>query len=189
MREGARNVNVTEASVPVYLDYNATTPLLPEVVDTMLPYLREHFGNPSSDHEVGRRARSAVEESRQRVATLLGCSSDEIVFTSGGTEANNLAIRGVSEARFDHRHVITSTIEHPATASPCQWLERHGYRVSWIGVDPDGRVQVSAVEAALDADTAIVTVMHANNETGVLQPIADIARAAHRVGAIVHTDA
>jgi len=175
--------------LPVYLDYNATTPLLPEVVDAMLPYLGEHFGNPSSEHEVGRRARAVVEDSRQRVATLLGCSSDEIVFTSGGTEANNLAIRGATEARSDHRHIVTSVIEHPATASPCRWLERHGYRVSWIGVDAEGRVQVHEVEAALTADTAILTVMHANNETGVLQPIADIARAAHRYGAIVHTDA
>src|SRR5262245_1187448 len=190
MRECARNVNVTEASVPVYLDYNATTPLLPEVVDTMLPYLREHFGNPSSDHEVGRRARTAVEDSRQRVATTLGCSSDEIVFTSGGTEANNLAIRGVTEARPDHRHVITSVIEHPATANPCRWLERHGYHVSWIGVTGDGRVKVQDVEAALAADnTAILTVMHANNETGVGQPIADIVRLARGYGAIVHTDA
>ena len=175
--------------MPVYLDYNATTPLLPEVVDAMLPYLREHFGNPSSDHEIGRRARTAVEDSRQRVGTMLGCSSDEIVFTSGGTEANNLAIRGVTEARPDHRHVITSVIEHPATANPCRWLERHGYRVSSIGVTGEGRVQVRDVEAALTADTAIVTIMHANNETGVVQPIADIARAAHRYGAIVHTDA
>ena len=172
-----------------YLDYNATTPLLPEVVDAMLPYLREYFGNPSSDHEVGRRARAAVEEARQQVATLLGCSSDEIVFTSGGTEANNLAIRGAIEARSDHRHLVTSVIEHPATASPCRWLERHGYRVSWIGVDAEGRVPVHEVEAALRDDTAILTVMHANNETGVLQPIADIARAAHRHGALVHSDA
>jgi cysteine desulfurase len=174
----------------VYLDYNATTPLLPEVIDAMLPYLREHFGNPSSEHEIGRRARTAVEDSRQRVATILGCSSDEIVFTSGGTEANNLAIRGVTEARPDHRHVITSVIEHPATANPCRWLERHGYRVSWIGVTGDGRVQVQDVETALAADnTAILTVMHANNETGVVQPIADIARLARGYGAIVHTDA
>jgi len=174
----------------VYLDYNATTPLLPEVIDAMLPYLREHFGNPSSEHEIGRRARTAVEDSRQRVATTLGCSSDEIVFTSGGTEANNLAIRGVAEARPDHRHVITSVIEHPATANPCRWLERHGYHVSWIGVTGDGRVKVQDVEAALAADnTAILTVMHANNETGVVQPIADIVRLARGYGAIVHTDA
>ncbi len=175
--------------MPVYLDYNATTPVLPEVVDVMLPYLREHFGNPSSDHEIGRRARAAVEESRQCVSTLLGCSSAEIIFTSGGTEANNLAIRGATEAHLDRRHVVTSVIEHPATANPCRWLERHGYEVTWVGVDRDGRVQVGDVEATLTDDTAIVTVMHANNETGVLQPIADIARVAHRVGALVHTDA
>ena len=175
--------------MPVYLDYNATTPLLPEVVDAMLPYLREHFGNPSSEHEIGRRARTAVEDSRQRVATMLGCSSDEIVFTSGGTEANNLAIRGVTEARPDHRHLVTSVIEHPATASPCHWLERHGYRISWIGVEADGRVRVDEVTTALVPHTALVTVMHANNETGVVQPIADIARAAQHHGAIVHTDA
>lgn len=175
--------------MPVYLDYNATTPLLPEVVDAMLPYLREHFGNPSSEHEIGRRARTAVEDSRQRVAALLGCSSDEIVFTSGGTEANNLAIRGVIEARSGRRHVVTSVIEHPATVNPCRWLERHGCRVSWIGVDSGGRVEAHDVEAALAADTAILTVMHANNETGVVQPIGDIARIAHRYGAIVHTDA
>lgn len=177
------------ALVPVYLDYNATTPLLPEVVDAMLPYLRGHFGNPSSEHEIGRRARTAVEDSRQRVATMLGCSTDEIVFTSGGTEANNLAIRGGTEARPDHRHIVTSVIEHPATASPCRWLERHGYRVSWIGVDAEGCVRLDEVNAALTPDTAIVTVMHANNETGVVQAIADIARAAQHYGAIVHTDA
>src|SRR5262245_3739007 len=175
--------------MPVYLDYNATTPLLPEVVDAMLPYLREQFGNPSSEHEIGRRARTAVEDARERVATMLGCSSDEIVFTSGGTEANNLAIRGVTEALADRRHVVTSAIEHPATENPCHWLERHGWRVSWIGVDRDGRVPIGDVEAALTSGTAIVTIMHANNETGVVQPIADIARAAHRHGAIVHTDA
>jgi len=176
--------------VPVYLDYNATTPPLPEVVDAMLPYLREHFGNPSSEHAVGRRARAAVEESRQRVAVLLGCSPDEIVFTSGGTEANNLAIRGVTEARPDRRHIVTSIIEHPATTNPCRWLERHGHRVSWIGVNADGRVRLHDVEAALAGEpTGILTIMHANNETGVVQEIADIARLAHGVGALVHTDA
>src|SRR5262245_36983847 len=128
--------------MPIYLDYNATTPLLPEVVDAMLPYLREHFGNPSSEHEVGRRARTVVEDSRQRVASLLGSASDAIGLTSGGTEANNLASRGATEARSDRRNFVTSVIEHPAAASPCRWLERHGYRVSWVGVDADGRAQV-----------------------------------------------
>lgn len=173
---------------PIYLDYNATTPLLPEVVDAMIPYLREHFGNPSSSHEVGRRARAAVEDARERVAHLLGCAASEIVFTSGGTEANNLAIRGATEARPDRRHVVTSVIEHPATANPCRWLERHGYRVSWVGVDAGGRVWPTDVAAALSSDTSLVTIMHANNETGVLQPITDIARAAHARGALVHTD-
>jgi cysteine desulfurase len=162
---------------------------LPEVVDAMLPYLREHFGNPSSGHLFGRRARDGVARAREQVAALLGCSPDEIVFTSGGTEANNLAIRGTTEARSDRRHVVTSVVEHPATASPCCWLERHGWRVSWIAADADGRVKVEEVDVALGADTALVTIMHANNETGVLQPIADVARAAHRHGAIVHTDA
>jgi len=178
-----------ENQPPIYLDHNATTPLLPDVVDAMLPYLREHFGNPSSGHAFGRRARDGVARAREQVAALLGCSPDEIVFTSGGTEANNLAIRGTTDARPDRRHVVTSVVEHPATANPCHWLERHGWRVSWIGVDADGRVKVEEVERALGADTALVTIIHANNETGVLQPLADAARAAHRHGAIVHTDA
>jgi cysteine desulfurase len=175
--------------MPIYLDYNATTPLLPEVVEAMLPYLRDHFGNPSSEHEIGRRARAAVEESRGQVATLVGAAPDEIVFTSGGTEANNLAIRGAIEARSDCPHIVTSAIEHPATASPCRWLERHGYRVSWVGVEADGRLRLDEAEAAMTVDTALVSVMHANNETGVLQPISEIARAAHRRGTLVHTDA
>src|SRR5436190_4717534 len=150
--------------MPIYLDYNATTPLLPEVVDGMLPYLREHFGNPSSEHEIGRRARAAVDDARQRVAALLGCAPDEIVFTSGGTEANNLAIRGVIDARPNRRHLVTSVVEHPATASPCRWLERHGHRVSWVGVDANGRVRAAEVDAALTAETALVSVIHANNE-------------------------
>ena len=178
-----------ENLTPIYLDCNATTPLLPEVVDAMLPYLREHFGNPSSGHVFGRRARDGVARAREQVAALLGCSPDEIVFTSGGTEANNLAIRGMTEARADRRHVVTSVIEHPATANPCHWLERHGWRVSWIGVDADGRAKVEEIEAALGDDTALVTIMHANNETGVVQPVADIAREARRHRAIVHTDA
>ena len=177
------------AETPIYLDHNATTPILPEVVDAMLPYLREHFGNPSSGHVFGRRAHDAVERARGQVATLLGCDDDEVVFTSGGTEANNLAIRGVVEARDDRRNVITTAIEHPATEQPCAWLERHGMRVTRIGVDVDGRARVEDARAAIDATTALVTVMHSNNETGVLQPVADFAVLAHAVGAILHTDA
>jgi cysteine desulfurase len=174
---------------PIYLDYNATTPLLPEVVEGMLPYLRDHFGNPSSGHAFGRRAREAVSRAREQVAALLGAAPDEIVFTSGGTEANNLAIRGTTEARSDRRHIVTSVVEHPATEAPCRWLEHHGWRVSRIGVDADGRVKVNEVEAAITSDTALVTIMHANNETGVVQPVVEVARAAHGHGALVHTDA
>ena len=177
------------AETPVYLDHNATTPILPAVVDAMLPYLREHFGNPSSGHVYGRRAHDAVERARGQVAGLLGCDDDEVLFTSGGTEANNLAIRGVVEARDDRRHVMTTAIEHPATEQPCAWLERHGMRVTRIGVDVDGRVRVEEAQAVIDAATALVTVMHSNNETGVLQPVTEFAELAHSAGAILHTDA
>ena len=174
---------------PVYLDHNATTPLLPEVVDAMLPYLRTHFGNPSSGHAYGREAKEAVERARAGVATLLDCDPSEIVFTSGGTESNNLAIRGVLEARPERRHVVTSAIEHPAVEAPCAWLEARGAAVTRVGVDADGRVSPAAVAGALRDDTALVTVMHANNETGVVQDVAAIAHAARERGALVHTDA
>jgi cysteine desulfurase len=174
---------------PIYVDHNATTPILPEVVDAMLPYLREHFGNPSSGHVYGRRAHDAVARARRQVAGLLGCDDDEVIFTSGGTEANNLAIRGVVEARGERRHVVTTVIEHPATERPCVWLERHGMRVTRIGVDVHGRARVEDARTAIDVDTALVSVMHSNNETGVLQPIAEFAELAHAVGAILHTDA
>lgn len=173
----------------IYLDYNATTPLLPEVVDAMIPFLRDHFGNPSSAHALGRAAHDAVERAREQVAALIECDPDEVVFTSGGTESNNLAIRGVAEALPDRRHVLTSVVEHPAVAGPCSWLERQGWRVTRAGVDEGGRVRAHDVAASLGRDTALVTVMHANNETGVLQPIAEIAAAARAVGAITHTDA
>lgn len=174
---------------PIYLDHNATTPLLPEVVDAMLPYLREHFGNPSSGHVYGARARAAVARAREQVAALLGCDADEVVFTSGGTEANNLAIRGVTEALERKSRVVTTVIEHPATSRPCAWLERHGRSVSRVGVDADGRTRVDAAREAIDGDTALVTIMHSNNETGVLQPVEELARLAHAAGALFHTDA
>lgn len=177
------------ADAPIYLDHNATTPILPEVVDAMLPYLRQHFGNPSSDHIYGRRAHDAVARARTQVASLLGCDDDAVIFTSGGTEANNLAIRGVVEARSERRHVVTTLIEHPATERPCAWLERHGVRVTRIGVKVDGRARIEEARAAIDVDTALVTVMHSNNETGVLQPVAEIVEIARVHGAIVHTDA
>lgn len=174
---------------PIYLDHNATTPLLPEVVDAMLPYLREHFGNPSSGHAYGRRTQMAIAKARAQVASLLGCAEDEVVFTSGGTEANNLAIRGVLEAASHRGRIVTSAIEHPATEQPCAWLERRGTPVVRLGVDEHGRVLLDAAEEAITRDTTLVTVMLANNETGVLQPIEALARLGHAAGAVVHTDA
>ncbi len=176
-------------SDPIYLDHNASTPLLPEVVDEMLPYLREHFGNPSSGHAYGRRAHEAVEAARARVASLIGAAPAEIVFTSGGTEANNLAIRGAAASRPDRKHIVTSVVEHPATANPCRLLERSGLAVTWLGVDETGRVREEDVRRALTEETVLVTLMHANNETGTLQPIAEVRRAVHDAGSLLHTDA
>ena len=175
-------------SDPIYLDHNATTPLLPEVVESMLPFLRQHFGNPSSRHVYGRRAHDAVEQARVQIAALLHCDSDEVVFTSGGSEANNLAIRGVTAASA-RRRVVTTAVEHPATARPVDWLERHGWDVFRAGVDASGRVLLDELNMAVTTATALVTIMHSNNETGVLQPIRGAARHARRVGALVHTDA
>ncbi|NUN15193.1 MAG: cysteine desulfurase [Myxococcales bacterium] len=178
---------------PIYLDYNATTPLLPEVVAAMLPYLSEHFGNPSSSHIYGSRTKSAVAHAREQVARLLGCSADEIFFTSGGTEANNLSICGVAEAWRDRQatsgHIVTSVIEHPATSNPCSWLQHRGMRVSRTPVDSTGRITIESLKQSIDSSTTLVTLMHSNNETGVLQPISEAAALAHEVGAVMHTDA
>lgn len=178
-------------SDPVYLDHNATTPLLPEVVDAMLPYLREHFGNPSSGHVYGRRAHAAVERAREQVAALLGAGADEVLFTSGGTEANNLAILGAVQERPGRRTVVTSAIEHPATEAVCAQLERRGLTVLRLPVDALGQVQVPAARAALaeGKEVALVTVLHAHNETGVLQPLVELSHLARAAGALVHTDA
>jgi cysteine desulfurase len=174
---------------PVYLDHNATTPLLPEALDAMLPYLRGRFGNPSSQHAYGQAARGAVEHARKQVAGLIGASPEEIVFTSGGTEANNLAVRGLAEAHPSRRHIVTSGVEHPAIGAVCTWIEGHGHRVTRVPVQPTGRVSEGEVIAAIGDDTLLVTIMHAHNETGVLQPVAEIGRAAREKGAVVHTDA
>ena len=187
---------------PIYLDHNATTPLLPEVVDAMLPYLRTHLGNPSSGHVYGTRARDAVARARWQVAALLGCEADDVLFTSGGTEANNLALRGVAEALAEalagrgraealagRRRIVTSVVEHPATERPCAWLEQRGWGVTRIGVDGDGRALLEEARAAIDEHTALVSVMHANNETGVIQPVAEVAALGHAAGALVHSDA
>jgi cysteine desulfurase len=174
---------------PIYLDHNATTPVHPTVVEAMLPYLREHFGNPSSGHVYGQRARHAVERAREQVASLLACQPDEIVFTSGGTEANNLAIRGVLERSSARRHIVTSTVEHPATARPCELVERQGVEVTRLAVDCSGLVLVEEARPFVRGDTALVTIMLAQNETGTLMPIAELAGLAHERGALVHTDA
>jgi cysteine desulfurase len=175
---------------PIYLDHNATTPIHPEVLAAMLPWLEEGFGNPSSTHVYGRRAHEALDRARQQVASLLGCQADEVFFTSGGTEANNLAIRGSTEALAGRRnHVVTSVVEHPATARPCDRLEQEGWEVTRLPVDGYGRVGIGDVRASVRGDTALVSVMLANNETGTLMPIRQLAEAAHSKGALVHTDA
>lgn len=171
----------------IYLDHNATTPVDPTVVDAMVPFLREHWGNPSSDHPWGRAARAGLDQARAQVAGLLGCAPDEVVFTSGGTEADNLALRGVAEARPRGRHLVVSAVEHPAIQEPSRWLAAHGWRVTEAAVGPAGAVDAGAIE--IDDDTALVSVMLANNETGVLQPLRELAVRAHEAGALVHTDA
>ena len=173
----------------VYLDHNATTPVHERVLERMLPYLGERFGNPSSGHPLGWEARGAVEDARERVAALLGCSIEEIFFTSGGTESNNLAILGAAGAAGGRRAIATTAVEHPATEEPCRVLEGRGWRVSRVGVDGEGLVDAEEVGRAIGEDTALVTVMHANNETGAIQPVAEIARIARARGAAVHTDA
>jgi cysteine desulfurase len=176
---------------PIYLDYNATTPVDPIVVEAMLPFLSTHFGNPSSTHSYGQVTHQAIGVARQQVARLLGCTPDEIVFTGGGSESDNLAIRGAALARRAHgNHIITQATEHPAVLNICHALERlHGLRVTYLPVDESGRVSPADVEAAIDEQTVLITIMHANNETGTLQPIAEIAEIAHRHGVLVHSDA
>ncbi len=179
---------------PIYLDYNATTPLDPKVIDAMQPFLREHFGNPSSAHAYGRTAREGVERARAQVAALLVARPDEIVFTGGGSEASNLAIKGVlfkalEKSSASDLHVVISTVEHPATLEPCAFLERLGVRVTRLAVDRTGLVDLEALGAALRRPTTLVSIMHAQNEVGTLEPIRDIAALAHAQGALVHTDA
>lgn len=175
----------------IYLDYNATTPVDPAVVEAMLPYLTTHFGNPSSLHRYGYSMHNVSEMARAQVAKLLGCSPAEITFTGGGSESDNLAIRGTALAlRERGNHIITQVTEHPAVLNTCQALERlHGFRVTYIPVDAYGRVNPADIEAAIDDSTVLITVMHANNETGTLQPVAEIARLAHKYGVAMHTDA
>ena len=174
----------------VYLDHNATTPVLPDVLEAMLPFQREAFGNPSSVHHFGRRARIAVDDARDAVADVLRAPASSVIFSSGGTEANNTIIKGVAQARRERgRHLVTSQIEHPAVLDACEALERQGYEVTYVPVDERGVVDPQAVRESLTDQTILVSVMLANNEVGALQPIADIAAVARERGVLMHTDA
>jgi cysteine desulfurase len=174
----------------IYLDFNASTPIAPEVAEAMKPFLSQHFGNPSSLHWAGIPAKEAVEHARQQVAELLQCSPDEIVFTSGGSESNNHAIKGVFFAlREKGNHIITTQIEHPAVINPCRFLEKLGAEVTFVPVDRYGRADPQDIQKAITPRTILITVMHANNEVGTIQPIEEISKIAKERGIVFHTDA
>jgi len=177
----------------IYLDYAATTPLDERVFEGMRPFFREHFGNPSSIHRYGQRAEAAVDEAHETVAAVLGCRPDEIVFTSGGSESDNLALRGAALAVREQtgaNRILTSRAEHPAVSKTAADLEKHyGFQVEWLEVDEYGRVMPQVVERALTPKTALVSVMYANNEIGTINPIREIAEVCHRHGVLFHTDA
>lgn len=176
--------------LPVYLDYNATTPLDPKVVQAMSQCLTEHLGNPSSKHIYGQRARAHIDQARQRLSELLGCLAHELIFTSGATEANNIAICGVANAlQAKGRHIITSAIEHPAVAQPMQKLKAQGWEVTPLSVDEYGMVNPNDLVSAIRNDTVLISIMHANNEVGTIQPIVELASIAHSRGVYFHTDA
>lgn len=174
----------------IYLDYNATTPIDKEVAQAMQPYLADYFGNPSSSHSFGIETKKAVENARKQVANLINCKPHEIIFTSGGTESNNYAIKGIAFA-YENRgnHIITSTIEHPAVVEVCKYLERKGFKISYIPVDEYGVIDVNKLEKAITKQTILITVMHANNEIGTIQPISEIAKIAQKNSIYFHTDA
>lgn len=174
----------------IYLDYNASTPIAPEVADAMRPFLVDHYGNPSTRHWAGAPAKAAHEQARVQVAALLGCRPDEVVFTSGGTESNNHAIKGVFLAQRERGdHIITTQIEHPAVLQPCHFLETLGAHVTRLPVDSRGCVDPDDVKKAITDRTLLVTVMHANNEVGTVQPISEISRVTRERGILLHTDA
>lgn len=174
----------------IYFDHNATTPVAPEVLDAMLPYLTQQYGNPSSDHALGHRAHQAIDKARAQVASLIGAEPDEIVFTSGGTESNNIAIRGTAAtAEPGRRRIVTSQVEHPATARPCDLLETQGWTITRVPVETSGTVALDTIVQALDDDVALLTVMLAQNETGALMPVAEAGAAARRLRIVTHTDA
>lgn len=174
---------------PIYLDYNATTPIAKEVADAMTPYLYNFFGNPSSSHVYGSICKKAVDKGREQLASLLNCKSSELIFTSGGTESNNYAIKGYAFAnRSKGNHIITSSIEHPAVSEVCKYLESEDFEVTYLPVDKTGRVQVSDLEAAIRPETILISMMYANNEVGTLQPISEISQLAKKHGIALHSD-
>ena len=177
-------------SKPVYLDYNATTPVDKEVLAEMLPFLSELFGNPSSLYKIGSINKEAIEIARQRVAELIGAHTNEIVFTSGGTESNNHAIRGIAFANSDKgKHIVTSEVEHPAVLEVCTYLKKFGFETTLVPVDKNGKVNPHEVEAAIRPDTVLISIMHANNEVGTIQPISEISEIARKHHIAFHTDA
>jgi cysteine desulfurase len=175
---------------PIYLDYNATTPHDPEVIDAMRPFFEEEFGNPSSSHFYGSKPKQAVIKAREQVASLLNCKPEEIIFTSGGTESNNFAIKGCAQV-FRHKgnHIITSRIEHPAVIEVCNFLETTGYEVTYLPVDAFGVVQLDDLKATIKKETILISIMHTNNEVGSAQPIEEISKLASKHDIIMHTDA
>ncbi len=173
----------------LYFDNNATTALDPAVVEAMMPFLTEFYGNPSSAYRFGARVHEAVETAREQVAALVGCDAQEIVFTGSGSEGNNAALASALAADRDRRHVVTTSVEHSATKNYCEALARRGYEITWLAVDAAGRLDLDEVASSITDDTAIVSVMWANNETGVLFPVEEIARLARAKGAYFHTDA
>jgi len=174
----------------IYLDYAATTPCAPEVVAAMLPFFSDRFGNPASMHASGQENKGAVEEARERIASFLGAAPGEIVFTSGGTESNNTAVKGVAYARQGKgNHIITSPIEHHAVLEPCHFLEKEGFEITILPVDGDGLVDPDDVRKTITGKTILISVMHANNEIGTIQPIEEIGRIARERGVYFHTDA
>jgi cysteine desulfurase len=173
----------------IYLDHNATTPVAPEVLEALLPYLTTDWGNPSSTYQFGSRLKTVLETAREQVAELLGASPREILFTSGGTEANNTALHAAVRARPGRRHIVTSAVEHSAVLEPCRALEQDGYRITRLPVDRDGLLSLTDLENALTEDTAVVSLMWANNETGVLFPVQQIAELCRARGVLFHCDA
>ncbi len=174
----------------IYMDNSATSKPDPEVVSAMLPYFNEYFGNASSLHSFGQEAAGALDRSRQQVADLIGAQPDEIIFTSGGTESDNLALKGIAYLKKNAgKHIITSVVEHPAILNTCKNLQDHGFKVTYLPIDDQGLIDPNDVEDAINNDTILVSIMHANNEIGTIQPIEDISRLAHEKGVLVHTDA